>query len=790
MPYTLNGIGTHYYGRGNRSDVQGRCEHCGCEARLSSYDTWECFCIVFIPLIPLKHYRILNECSSCTRHNRLPLADFRAVFDEKVAPLRERVARSPQDAEARRALIDALMGLQMWTEADREAREGVAALPADPELNRLAGELARYRGDNAGATPYLRHAVELAPRNVQLRTFLGQHLFEQGQRDEAIRELSQAQALDSSYWQAGYWLGRALLAAERWSEALPALERVLGQRADFAQDPSFVADIARCKKALNYPLSPEELKAVRRRWWWPFGSAAPRGSRRANWLGALPLLGALAALVVAAVCGIAWWRQQHVRIVFDNGLRRPVTVTLGSESFPLTPRGLIQRSIAPGRHEVVVSSAAGLIEQTPIQIASLGLLDSLFDSRLYVYNVAARHIYRVATIIYAAHPSKGPGPRPRLIACQRFLMETGISYAFEPPPESISLSSSTSMETRTALSVERQVDHVTLALIRRQEGNLPEAQRAARMAVEIDGCALEARRTLVRLLGEAAQTEEALKEVEAWGAACPDARLEADRTQQDVMRAAGRTAELLAAYRERLTRTPGDAAAHYLLGRLLDDPEASLPEQREAVRLDPKLTFAHAAVASGRLADARLKLEGLSQSAPRDTTLLEARWLIAVAQRDWPAATQLDRQLVALNDDDRDSLERNVTTSALAGDAASVERAFAAATPSTEARQLVAGLRFARLVEARQPQEPVRVLDTAYAGAKAEVPHLQQLHAAAALLLAGRKPEADERLKRVLLNDPGTGIARHADAGYEAALSFAKKAGVRIPMAKAVTSDK
>jgi len=38
------------------------------------------------------------------------------------------------------------------------------------------------------------------------------------------------------------------------------------------------------------------------------------------------------------------------------------------------------------------------------------------------------------------------------------------------------------------------------------------------------------------------------------------------------------------------------------------------------------------------------------------------------------------------------------------------------------------------------------------------------------------------RLERVLTVDPGLGVARHADAGYEEAISFARKHGIRIPM--------
>ncbi|MGZ5483735.1 MAG: urocanate hydratase [Pyrinomonadaceae bacterium] len=42
--------------------------------------------------------------------------------------------------------------------------------------------------------------------------------------------------------------------------------------------------------------------------------------------------------------------------------------------------------------------------------------------------------------------------------------------------------------------------------------------------------------------------------------------------------------------------------------------------------------------------------------------------------------------------------------------------------------------------------------------------------------------EAAKRLNRVLTNDPGLGVARHVDAGYEEAADTARKKGVKIPM--------
>ncbi|RMH68862.1 MAG: urocanate hydratase [Gemmatimonadetes bacterium] len=50
------------------------------------------------------------------------------------------------------------------------------------------------------------------------------------------------------------------------------------------------------------------------------------------------------------------------------------------------------------------------------------------------------------------------------------------------------------------------------------------------------------------------------------------------------------------------------------------------------------------------------------------------------------------------------------------------------------------------------------------------------------VIVADGTPEAEDRLRRVLTSDPGMGIIRHVDAGYDKAKSIAKERGVRIPM--------
>ncbi len=50
------------------------------------------------------------------------------------------------------------------------------------------------------------------------------------------------------------------------------------------------------------------------------------------------------------------------------------------------------------------------------------------------------------------------------------------------------------------------------------------------------------------------------------------------------------------------------------------------------------------------------------------------------------------------------------------------------------------------------------------------------------VVVADGTAESDRRLERVLTSDPGTGIMRHADAGYEKAIEVAKQTHLKIPM--------
>jgi len=50
------------------------------------------------------------------------------------------------------------------------------------------------------------------------------------------------------------------------------------------------------------------------------------------------------------------------------------------------------------------------------------------------------------------------------------------------------------------------------------------------------------------------------------------------------------------------------------------------------------------------------------------------------------------------------------------------------------------------------------------------------------VMVADGTDESERRLERVLTSDPGIGVVRHAEAGYEEAAAFAREHGIKRPM--------
>ncbi|HEX4494673.1 MAG TPA: tetratricopeptide repeat protein [Thermoanaerobaculia bacterium] len=453
MPFTFNGLGTRYAGRGNLSVVEGSCRSCGRFTRLSSFDTREFFCVLYIPLIPLRKFRIQQKCSVCRRHGRIPFDEFQQDLSQQVEPLREEARRSPSDAAPHIRLVERLLDFQMSSEALRAARDGLAVQPRNARLNQLAGELMALSGDAAGALPFYRQAAASAPNDAEIRTALGKHLLGRGETAEAARELEQAQRLDPSNAQLSNLLGQALARDQRWAEALNAFQQVATRDPRLAADRDLLRRTAECKRALGYPLAGEERKALRR--FWPFGRSPgtatpkPRVGRNSKriWI----LLGVALTGIVLYFSATALWKQSHGDVYFDNALRKPLQVKVDGDTFELPANLPVEKTLGTGKHVVQVSSGGKEVERTAIEIPRMDFLDAITGERIFVYDVAAARTYRREKIGYSDVPANR-SYKEELIGLQRFFEEDDVDFVFEKAPETLRVDAGSPPVVKVALN--------------------------------------------------------------------------------------------------------------------------------------------------------------------------------------------------------------------------------------------------------------------------------------------------------------------------------------------------
>ncbi|HVT04385.1 MAG TPA: tetratricopeptide repeat protein [Thermoanaerobaculia bacterium] len=790
MPYTLNGIGTRYYGRKNTSVVRGDCEFCKRPAQLSSFDTRECFCILYIPFIPLGKYRIQSQCSSCRRHYRIPFAAFQSQVDGMLGPLRAAVQRAPRDLKARLELIDTLIGMRMTTEAEREAIDAATALPAESVLHLRAGYLLAARGSSAAATEWYRKAVAADPKSADARRSYGSQLFDRGQLEEAARELEESRRIDGSNLRTTFLLAEAYYGLKRWPQALQTYEQLASSDPSLTSDKGILRELRDCKMALGYPLSDAERKAGRN--WWPFGKSKPGHLKPAknpgdtNWKRIGLGLAILVTVLVGGGFAYASWLQKHVDIYFDNGVNKTLTASIDGVSFALPSGSPVSASTGPGQHVIrILDAKSGTeVENYKATIPSESMWDALFAHRFFVYNVAGAHIYRRQVIGYAPQESDRTYEE-HVIAFDRFIPQTSVDYVFTTPPESIDMSSSASREEKVAFNVADDLDYNKLGNQSFQDGKWNDAEKAFRFAVLLDPCGI-GQRNLVQMLS-LKDADAAASQARTWIVSCPSS-VNAHRSYQDAMVAGGKQKAVFAEYAARVVSQPQDAASHYLYGRLLEETGQSGAQYREALRLDPKFSWAHfalgynelelehdlaaaeemaaalrllshdrsmigpyamAAAAAGRTDEARALVTSL-QHEGYDPLVWSAKWTLALGGRDFDGAKRMVDQLARAHLESEDGIYAlRLQLAGCRGDEAEIDQLLVDGEKRKSLHGIVNRFEFERDLQGRRYAAAVALADTELASEEGGTPFLYEIYTAAAQMMAGDAAAANARLHKL-----------------------------------------
>ena len=188
MPTTVNGIGTHYYGKKNRSMRTAACRSCKRVANLESYDTRLWFVIIFIPIIPLGRKRVIDSCPICSRHFVASADAYEQARQLQVSAAQDQFRREPSPPAALQVHA-ALLGFHEREQAAKFRQTVHERFPADAEL--MAGLAAQL--ENAGsyqeAGELYEAAHRLQPELPEARVAVAMRKMAGGELDDARRLL-------------------------------------------------------------------------------------------------------------------------------------------------------------------------------------------------------------------------------------------------------------------------------------------------------------------------------------------------------------------------------------------------------------------------------------------------------------------------------------------------------------------------------------------------------------------------------------------------------------------------
>jgi tetratricopeptide (TPR) repeat protein len=163
MPQTINGIGTHYYGKSKLQRRPGSCEFCGRNTTIESYDTRYWFVILFIPIIPLGKKHVFDQCGVCRQHRVMKLDDWDEARAKAMEEGMRKVVDQPGVLEPLVQLHRTCLIFGEWEKADQLSARMEQEFAGDAKAHLHLAHAHAFRGRAGEAEKSLQRAKELDP---------------------------------------------------------------------------------------------------------------------------------------------------------------------------------------------------------------------------------------------------------------------------------------------------------------------------------------------------------------------------------------------------------------------------------------------------------------------------------------------------------------------------------------------------------------------------------------------------------------------------------------------------
>jgi tetratricopeptide (TPR) repeat protein len=577
MPTTYNGIGTHYYGKRNRSSRTAACRSCRRVGLLESYDTRLWVVVVFIPVFPLGRKRIIDSCPACTRHFAADASKFEQARQLQTSGSMDRFRRDPSPSAA----LEIHAGLLAFHQHDQAAEFRASAMEVFPDHAGLRAGLAAHLDqilEYGQAGVLYEKALALDPDLPEARAGTALRRINAGALDEAhdLLDFLKAQGAGQAHSLGPLeTLAHAYQSAGRHEEALELAACLLRELPSVGQMYVFRSFVAKSERALRRP---ESILPRRQR---SLGALFRKsGSPYAPWVRKTVIGGLTVALLATGLAINNWYIMNHRRIRVVNATGTPVKVAVDDGPAAEFP-GDGNLTVPEGHHRLRLT---GAVDETHEVDLNSDLFARWFKSPVWVLNPGGEAAFDEATVVYSQQPQPA---QHNLIVGRPFIAMPHVDYAFEEPPSSISSKKGAGPITKTVLRRVPFTDQQAFLEL------LPVDREAAlRMAERKLHLQPENPPLIDDYVENLATTDPA--RAEAFLKSGLDVRPVAvawHRAYQNVAGIGKDKASLVSQYDGYLASTPGDARLIYLRGRVDPDHAKQVEFYRRSIEVDPRLAW-------------------------------------------------------------------------------------------------------------------------------------------------------------------------------------------------------
>jgi len=632
MPSTVNGIGTHYYGKKNIQKRTSACHSCGRTVELVSYDTRLWFVVFFIPIFPLK--RILDYCPACTRHYAVEADKWETAKQLEVSGAQEKFRTEPT-ADNAIAAHQQLLHFHQVDEAAEFQKTMTAKFADNAKVHAYLGAALAHIGKLDEAKPFYVRALELRPDLPEARIGVALAHIREGKLDDARKLLDFLEQPGASklYSLEGLdKLARAYQNASRHDEALEIFSVIQRELPKVAEEKWFRNLVAKSEKDSGRRES--QLPKVKFSWKRIFAAGGQSvGKPQVTWR-SLMIVGIILGLIGVGMAISNEYIRRHRKLHIVSGYKDPALVEIRGRGAVRTSRGAIEMILPEGRYHAVINGP--LKQEVDFEIRS-GYWGRWFDDPAWVLNVGGSVLLEVARAVYASHDS--PPVEYSFAFGEPFRHFTGITHVFQELPESVQLNSG-STRTLTGLNTFRREPSMLFHYFT-QNRNVPEALRLAEWRLRLqpdDDMMLTLYFAHALPRGETARIEKFLRS----GLTNRPVLVQWHRYYQNMHRDRRHNAELAAEYDAQLQVEPTNSALMYLRGRVSDKPADSRMWFQRACDADTNNAYAFYArgndrMAAGDWASAKPLLARACQLRPKQIEFNESLRMARVALRDYDA---------------------------------------------------------------------------------------------------------------------------------------------------------